>query len=202
VTIGEKEDWKMSKRIAPIGIIAEDDCDVACIRIFIHRIKSNERIGVKKFVGKGCGKIKRKANAWTNQLKTKGCKKLILVHDLDRNNLNELKNKINEAISPCPIKDYCICIPIEEMEAWFLSDTEAIQKSLNLPKKPSIRGNPENILSPKEKLGELVQRVSKNEKIYLNTKHNELIAKELSLNTVKDRCPSFKELYDFVEDKI
>ncbi len=192
----------MSKRIAPVGIIAEDDSDIDCLKVFIHRIKSDEKIGIKKFVGKGCGKIKRKANSWAVQLKTKGCKSLILVHDLDKNNLTELKRKINDSINPCPITNHLICVPIQELEAWLISDTKAIQKSLGLPKQPKITGLPENIDSPKEKLGELIQRFSNNEKIYMNTKHNELIANEICIDTIKKKCPSFVELYNFIDNKI
>lgn len=202
MNIGEREDLTMIKKFSPVGIIAEDDSDVDCLRIFIHRIKSNEKIGIKKFVGKGCGKIKRKANMWSEQLLTKGCKSLILVHDLDRNNYDELKRKIEDAINPCPISNHLICIPIQEIETWLLSDAVAIQRSLHLRKKPSVSGILETIDSPKEKIGELVQRCSDKEKIYMNTKHNEMIAKEISFDIVKSRCPSFIELYDFIDKKI
>ena len=187
----------MSKKMT-VGIIAEDESDVSTAKVLIHRIAKNNKIGVQKFLGKGCGKLKRKCNAWANQLHKKGCSTMIVIHDLDKNNLKELYSKIQESIAPCPIKKYLICIPIEELEAWFLSDPIAIQKSLKLKKIPKPKGLPENIKSPKETLGKLVDKASEGEKIYINTKHNEIIAEHLSLDIVKNRCPSFIPFNDFV----
>jgi len=75
------------KAAPPVGIIAEDDSDIDSARVLIHRISGNNKIGIRKFIGKGCGKIKRKCHAWANQLNMKGCSTLILIHDLDTNKL-------------------------------------------------------------------------------------------------------------------
>lgn len=188
--------------VPSVGVIAEDDCDVDSIRALIHRISGNDTIGIRKFVGKGCGKIKRKCNAWATQLKQKGCSNLILIHDLDRNDLDNLKDTLRKALTPCPIVNHLICIPIEEFEAWLLSDPEAIKASMRLQKKPNVKGLPEQINSPKEYLGKLIHMASNGEKIYLNTKHNVKIAEELSLEKTKNRCPSFMPFYDFVKKHI
>jgi hypothetical protein len=197
--IGEKEDLTMSK-ISPIGIIAEDDSDVICLKILIQRIIPSQNICVKKFVGKGCGKIKRKCNAWANQLSLRGCKVLFVVHDLDFNNINDLRLSLKKSLEPSPIKKHLICVPIQEMEAWLLSDPEAIKLSLNLSKAPNVKGRPEEINSPKEYLGEIIAKASNNEKIYINTKHNEKIVCNISIDKIQANCPSFKILYDFVEE--
>ena len=190
----------MSKTRCPhVGIIAEDESDVASAKALIHRIANNEQIGIKKFVGKGCGRIKRKCNSWANQLKQKGCSTLIVIHDCDSNILADLHIKIKGALDPCAIANYLICIPVQEFEAWLLSDPDAIKSGMNLKLKPNIKGFPETINSPKEHLGELIYKFSKGEKIYLNTKHNEKIAKELSIEKVTKRCPSFVPFRNFIE---
>jgi hypothetical protein len=181
-----------------VGIIAEDECDVDSARILIHSITGrSDTVVVRKFVGKGCGRIKRKCRAWASTLKTKGCKYLIMIHDLDRNDLARLRQDIENAVTPSPIKPYLICIPVEEMEAWWLTDPHAIQLALNLRKTPTIKGNPEYIPSPKERIGELVRQYSQKTKVYLNTEHNVKIAQHLDLTKAK-RCASFNPFFDFV----
>jgi Domain of unknown function (DUF4276) len=192
----------MSRHATPsIGIIAEDESDYYSIRILIHRISGNKHISMKKFVGKGCGKIKRKCNAWANQFKQKGCSILIIVHDLDNNDIVSLRDKIIQALAPNPIDKHLICIPIQEFEAWLLSDPDAIKKGMKLNKKPNIKGLPENIQSPKEFLARVIDTASKGEKIYNNTKHNEKIAIELSLEKAK-KCTSFIPFWNFVRTHI
>jgi hypothetical protein len=202
VSIGERGVLIMSKTRCPnIGIIAEDESDVESAKVLIHRIANNERIGIKKFVGKGCGRIKRKCNSWANQLKQKGCSSLIVIHDLDSHILNDLYLKIQKALEPCAIVNYLICIPVQELEAWLLSDPDAIKNGMNLKKLPKVKGHPETINSPKEHLGELIRKFSSGEKIYINTKHNEKIAKELSIEKATKLCPSFVHFRNFVEKR-
>jgi hypothetical protein len=183
-----------------VGIIAEDVSDISSIIVFIKRI-INKQIGSKSFSSKGCGKLKRKCSVWAEQLKLRGCNALIIVHDLDENNLHELYNYLQESISPCPFKKYFICIPVKELEAWFLSDPEAIQKTFGLQKKPNIKGLPETINSPKEYLEDLVYRYS-DKRSYINTTHNAKISEHTSLDLLKKKCPSFVRFYDFVANNL
>lgn len=185
-----------------IGIIAEDESDVNSAKVLIKRIANNDHIGIRKFIGKGCGNIRKKCNAWANQLMLKGCSILILIHDLDTKDLNNLSGELSSALSPCPINKYMICIPVKEFEAWFLSDPEAIQRAMNLKKTPRIVGIPEQINSPKEYLGSIVFKTSQKEKIYINTRHNEKIARVLSVQKVKARCNSFALFYNFVINNV
>jgi hypothetical protein len=202
VNTGKKEGLAMSKKNISIGIIAEDISDVDSAKILIRRILQNDRIGVKQFVGKGCGKIKRKCNAWAIQLKNRGCNVLIVLHDLDSSNLYDLNDKIFTALDPCPIKIHYICIAVQELEAWLLSDPEAIRVGVKLRYTPKVKQNPELISSPKEYLGEVIHRTSNKEKIYLNTKHNEMIARELSIELANARCPSFSRLHTFLSENL
>lgn len=203
VNIGKKADLMINKRKNPlVGIIAEDDSDVDSIKTLIHRISGNDLIGTKHFVGKGCGKINRKSNLWASNLKEKGCSLLILVHDLDNNDLKELEKKILSAIKPCPFDKYLICIPIQELEAWLLSDPDAIKSVFNLKKTPKITGFPYDINNPKEFLRNIIKKTSNNEIIYLNTKHNSKISQAISIDKVKEKNPSFITFYKFVVDNM
>ena len=127
-----------------------------------------------------------------------------MIHDLDINNLNDLKTKIESSLKPCPfdISKYLICIPIQELEAWLLSDPQAIKNSLNLKRLPKIDGLPFNINNPKEYLRDIIFIASNNEKRYLNTVHNKLISKELSIEKAKEKNPSFVPFYNFVKNNL
>lgn len=183
-----------------IGIIAEDNSDINTFQTLIRRISKKDKIGIKSFASKGCGKLKKKCKSWAEQLKIKGCTSLIVVHDLDKNDLNELEDELRSILNPCPIKKHFICIPIEELEAWILSDSMAIKSTLNLPSAPKEIMHPEKIKSPKEYLYSVVERVSKGYKFYIHTKHNEKISRISSIKLMKGKCPSFKKFYAFITE--
>lgn len=187
----------MSK-VKSIGIIAEDNSDFETSKILIKRIIKKDNIAFKKAIGNGCGKIKRKALDYSRDLKNRGCNLLILLHDLDRNQLVTLKAELDNKLAGSHIANYFVCIPIEEIEAWLLSDPNGIKEALNLRKAPNVKGQPEQIPSPKEKLEELVSICSNREKVYLNTKHNEIIATKISIDAMKQKCNSFLLLHDFL----
>lgn len=185
-------------KITKIGIIAEDESDFEATKIIVKRIIDNDKIGFKPRISNGCGKLKRKAYDYAVDLHKRGCNLLLLFHDLDRNNLTQLEKDLQEKLNGNPFENYFVCIPIEELEAWYLSDPESIKKTLNLKRKPKIKGKPEAIKSPKEYLGELIYSCSDKEKIYLNTKHNQMLSENVSIELMKTNCKSFEKLYNFI----
>lgn len=187
----------MSK-VTCIGIIAEDNSDFETAKILIKRILNKDNLCFKKAVGNGCGKLKRKALDYVIDLKRRGCDMVILIHDLDRNDHRDLYEELMNKIENAPLDKKLICIPIEEMEAWFLGDPDGIKATFNLTRRPRFNGRPETISSPKETLGEQIYLCSNKSTIFLNTKHNQKIAERICLETVKQRCPSFKQLHTFV----
>lgn len=192
------------KKNIKIGIIAEDESDVSSISCIINRIV-NKKIGTERFVGKGCGKIKRKSNSWAGTLKIKGCNILIIIHDSDTSDeqkVNILKREIVDSLQPCPIEKNLIVIPIQELEAWFLSDPNGIRNALNLKKTPKIDKNPEFIDSPKEFLEKLIFKTSNGEKYYINTRHNEIISQKISLESIRKKCKTFVQFSDFILSEV
>lgn len=187
----------MSK-IKCIGIIAEDDSDFESSKILIKKI-IKKNISFKKIVTNGCGSLQRKLFSHAVTLKNRGCDLLIVFHDLDKNRLVELKYNLEKKLNGNPFNSYFVCIPVEEIEAWFLSDPESIKKTFRLNKLPKIKGTPEGVSSPKEKLGEYVRIYSNNQALYLNTKHNSKLADNSLIDNIKQKCKSFKELVDFLQ---
>ena len=188
----------MSK-VKSIGLIVEDNSDFSCFTTLIKRIANRQNIKFKKFIGNGCGKIKKKALAWSTILYQRGCNVLILAQDLDRNDLNILKSELEASLKDSPINTRLICIPIEELEAWLISDPQGLKNTFSLKRLPKFKGKPETIDSPKEKLRDRIYYCSDKNLLYI-TKHNDKIAQEISIEQVKSKCPSFEKLYVFVND--
>jgi len=184
-----------------VGVIAEDRSDVHSIDRFIYLI-TKKRVDCKPFTGRGCTKIPKKSLVWAKQSYLKGCKILIIVRDSDTSNIQDIKNifsTLQSSLSTCPYRSdkYIITVPIQELEAWLLCDTKAIMKALKLPKEPKVTGNIEDINSPKEKLGDLIYRISK--KIYTNTIDNNKIVENIDIKKILQKCPSFRPFHDFVK---
>lgn len=201
MNIGRKAALIMSKKkkvkIKAIGLIVEDNSDFISFKTIISRLAQKDNLTFKKAIGNGCGKMRRKATSYADLLIRKGCDLIILVHDLDRNNLKVLRNELEQLVNKSNAKNKIVCIPIEEIEGWFLSDPEGIKNIFSLDRKPKVNGKPESIKSPKEKLEDFVYSCSNKSKIYLNTKHNDLLSANLDLDLISDKCTSFK---NFKED--
>ena len=127
---------------------------------------------------------------------------LILVHDLDTNKLEELRAELKRTTKGHSFDHHLICIPIQEIEAWFLSDGLALRDVCKLKKTPKMPISPEKVVSPKEFLENLVYKESNKGRRYLNTKDNEKMALKISLVETERKCPSFKELSLFLRGKV
>ncbi len=187
---------KKKIKVKAIGLIVEDNSDYNSLKIIISRLTEKDNLTFKKAIGNGCGKMRRKAISYANNLSRKGCDLIILVHDLDRNDFDVLKKELNEIINSSNAKNKFVCIPIEELEGWFLGDLEGIKDTFNLDRIPKINGKPELVDSPKEKLEDFVYQCSNKSKIYLNTKHNDLLSTNLDLEKISSKCNSFKEFQE------
>jgi len=182
-----------------IGIIAEDNSDVEVVyEIFKKYIKDNE-FKISKFVGNGCGKLRSKCDSWADNLFRSGCDYVFIFHDQDRCCKIKLRKLLENKICPKEYPNSLIVIPVEELESWLLSDSEAIKNVFGLKKQPKQIASCEDIKSPKEFLRDLIWTSGK--KRYLNTVHNKKIAQETSLDNLK-RCSSFSQFNDFVVERI
>lgn len=182
-----------------IGVIAEDKSDVDVIEEIIAKKRPRNRFKVRKFVGHSCGKVRTKCREWAKNLQMQKCTLLIVVHDLDENNINDLRTQLEAILQPSPIADHIIVIPIREIEAWLLADHSAINKTFGLKLKRIA--NPESIRRPKERLRDLVYLRSNKRKVYANTIHNKRIAANASVREFA-RCSSFVPLNQFLNNAL
>ncbi len=183
-----------------IALIAEDDTDCDTIREIVHRVL-DRNISTKKWASRGCSTLKKKLSAQLTAMSNRGCNAFIIIHDLDRNPQNNSLNdeaKLRQTLEALASKakgiNKHICIPVEELEAWFWSDPDVVKHIGRGNGIASI--NPHLIAKPKEQLIKL--SAGENSKPRYSTNENVKLAKMLNLDLCSDRCQSFRDLRDFL----
>ncbi len=180
-----------------IGIIAEEYSDLDVLHELTAKIVDVRRFSFgRKFIAHGCGKLRKKCRVWAEILIKKGCRHLIVLHDLDNNSQDELRTFLNRSVADLNFSGYIILIPKHEIEAWLLVDANALKKVFGMSKMPSVPSSPELILEPKEKLEEIVRKYSG--KQYFNSIHNRIIANRLEIRLLKRKCLSFADYPSFI----
>lgn len=182
-----------------IGVIAEDTSDIEVIGEILSKYLDKNRFSIKKFVGQGCGKMKSKCAAWVDNLSKLGCQHIFIFHDLDRNDEATLKKDIQEQVNKSTFKAPLIVIPTEELEAWLLSDVEAIKKTFSINAIIKPIADVEQVKSPKEHLGKMVKKLSG--KVYVNTIHNKKIAGHTEIESL-NRCNSYRPLNEYIVNNL
>jgi hypothetical protein len=191
------EDERILIVVTSVGVIAEDKSDVEVLASLFKKITSAQ-VRVESFVGNGCGKIRGKCLAWSENLHRRGCKLLVVVHDLDVGNASHIKSMLEAELATSAISLRIVVVPVYEIEAWLLADHEAIERALNLRLKIKKISNPETIARPKEYLRDLIWLKSEKKKRYINTIDNLKIANECYVANLR-RCTSFAPLESFIQ---
>lgn len=182
-----------------IGIIAEDDSDVDVIKEILGMYLPQPSFSTKKFVGKGCGKLRAKCAAWSVNLSAQGCDHILIFHDLDRYDEQVLRRELSEKLKCTGLKNTLIVIPVEELESWLLTDLNAIKEIFGIKTEVRQITDVETVKSPKEYLQKLVKKLSN--KPYINTIHNKKIASKLSIKKLMN-CSSFHPLDEYISNQI
>jgi hypothetical protein len=184
--------------MAGFVVLAEDETDAEAIRRIVRRRLQNPTI--RKFAGKGCARLRRKAEAWLSTVAGDGYDRAILIHDLDRDPQNHalndpkaLREQLNAIRCPAGITKL-ICIPVEELEAWFWSDSAVLAEIAGKPM--AALASPHKLSKPKEKLSELSR--GENRKPRYSTQDNARLAEMLDLELCASRCDSMRLLLQFI----
>lgn len=191
-----------------IGILAEDRTDAEMIEVLVRRIAAEHgapagALGTKFRCGGGCAQLRNKARVWMDQLvELDECDALVLVHDLDRDPQNgqlrdeqELRRMLGQIAAPPAVRPL-ICIPVEEIEAWFFASEKVLSEVCRSP--TAAYPSPHTIARPKEKL--LRMSMGANRKPRHSTNENRRYAELLELDACARRCPAFRGLRTFVTD--
>jgi hypothetical protein len=180
-----------------IGIIAEDQSDVAVMKELTWKMLQTRSVGFKCRVGDGCGKVRRKCGRWADNLVRSGCSWIVVVHDLDRRDERSLRAKLEQAIDGTGARATVVLIPVKEIESWLMYDPLALRTAFKGHTTPRLPPNPESLDDPKSALEKLIRLAFG--KIYVNTIYNERIARHVSLNCL-DRSRSFAPYVPFVKE--
>lgn len=183
-----------------IGVLGEDATDCSALRVILKRIVPKE-VGVRTKAppSGGCSALRRKAASYMEELRDSGCSAIVLVHDLDQDpenfqhkNVHEVRAQLQRILVPKGI-DYLICIPMEELEAWFWADQAILDRIAKGLAKASAA--PHTIRDPKGELRRLSAR-GHGKPIY-STNMNEELAQDLDLEECARRCEAFRDLRTF-----
>ncbi len=183
-----------------IGVIAEEKNDIEVLYELTCKLVRPSSFSFKKFIGHGCGTLRRKCNSWARNLLQRGCQHIVVLHDLDCYIESELRRNLRGKIEDIGFCGHIILIPRREIEAWLLVDADALAFVFNMRDTPRIPARPEAIIDPKRKLKEIIKRSAK--KSYVNTVHNKRIASAIDIEKLKIICPSFERYPMFVETYI
>lgn len=189
-----------------IGILTEDRTDAETVDVLIRRIAAEKgarpvALGTKFRTGGGCAQLRNKARAWMEHLvEIDECNALVLVHDLDRDPRNgqlrdesQLRQTLTKIAAPAGLVPH-ICIPVEELEAWFFASERVLHEICRAPR--SAHPSPHTIVRPKEELMKL--SLGANRKPRHSTNDNRRYAELLELDACERRCPAFRALTGFV----
>jgi hypothetical protein len=185
-----------------IGIIGEDKSDVASLKLLTKRISGRSDLKFKPKSANGCGALMRKCTAWADLLFNGGCDLLIVAHDSDKNDPQEIAEKLKAKLISSLFTNHVVVVPTQEIEAWLLSDPLAIKKAMKLDKLPNIKSNIESIVDPKEYLEVIVDRFSNGRRTYNYTLDNDKIASIISFNEIRKKCASFNTFFDYIVKNI
>jgi len=67
-----------------IGIIAEEQNDVEVMYALTCKLTAENNFSFRKFVGYGCGKLRKKCRAWAENLVAGGCTHLVVLSEVCR----------------------------------------------------------------------------------------------------------------------
>lgn len=178
-----------------MGFIAEEKTDVAALTTLARGITKDESFPIRSVSDSGCSNIRLKSTAWMADLAAKGCTHIVIVHDCDRWNEDELR-KVLEKHEPPDGVEHLICIPVEELEAWFWSDRKVLQKVAGRNGKLPRYRAPHLIKSPKEELERLSRRGRTHPSYSVNDNGN--LAKLLDHEVCARACPAFHRFREFL----
>ena len=177
------------------GLVVEGSYDEAALTELIHKC-AHSQVDV---IGRPCGSKQALMKRFPGFLEEfrygSDINKALVVRDANNEDpadlIKRMQSKVPDRVYPFPVKLLTI---VRELEAWLLADEIAI--SAVTGKKPSMVQKPENLGNPKERL----EKVLSEARIAYTAEVARKIAASVTIETLKARCPSFKQFCEAVFD--
>lgn len=184
------------------GVIAEDDSDCEAIKVLINRLAPADSVvrpSVKCRRGDGGGGVKQRGARFLSLLADQGCSAFIIVHDRDSHEESTLRETLAKRV--VGERDDCIiCIPCEELEAWFWSDQRVLDAIATKPGLAKAAPNPHLVKDPKGALTRLSMDGRRRPR-YAVTDNAQLM-KLLDIEACARACPAMHELRTFIAGRL
>ncbi|OJW14705.1 MAG: hypothetical protein BGO49_17105 [Planctomycetales bacterium 71-10] len=182
------------------AILAEDRSDAEALVILVKRILDREDLKIHKKGFSGCGELRRKAASHILDFARQGASRFIICHDSDGKDPGTVRKSVRDGIGgKLDLNSYrhAIIVPVQELEAWIIADAKAITSAIRSLVIADVR-QPETISSPKEWLVAQSRTGGKSRPLYAPATFNKQVAAFLDVPKVQAKCPSFRELVEFV----
>jgi hypothetical protein len=180
------------------AVLAEDSSDADSLEVLVKRISGiqNQKVFKKGF--NGCGELRKKSHRFVVQFSIWGAKRFIICHDSDGTNpatirrsvMADLRKKFRGQL------DLVIVVPVEELEAWIVADSEAVKRVIPSLSIRNVK-DPESLHRPKEWLRDESAR-GRSTPLYIPRIHNAQVVHFIDLSKLEMKCPSFRPLKQFV----
>jgi hypothetical protein len=183
------------------AVLAEDRSDAETLVALVRRILGDERLSVAQKGFGGCGQLRNKAESHINRFRRDGCTHFLICHDADGVAPAEIRRRVRGSMSASIAwseKTHGIIVPVQEIEAWMIADEKAVAAAIPSLSIPRV-AHPETIRRPKEWLVD-ASRTGNSKPLYAPAIFNPKVARALDVDGVAGRCPSFRELVDFVRN--
>lgn len=187
-----------------IGLIVEGHYDSAVLETLARR-DAQSPVTPSVFVCGGKAKLKQKLRGYPRYFEDVGnpVDKALVVCDADQKPPDEVRASLSQEIrnrASWPADKLHICVVRQEIETWLLADENAINSIAagrgGQDRVTRVPGELESITDPKQRLHHLLSKVG----LPATPEVYKQIAANVDLETLRQRCPSFREFEQAVRD--
>jgi hypothetical protein len=183
------------------AVLGEDASDTESLKHIIRKLANNASLSIKTKDFDGCGDLLNRGHRILKLFSDNGCERFVICYDCNGHDPTERRQEAERrVIRASGIQtDHVIVVPVQELEAWIIADNAAVQAVVRSWQVTDIT-SPERIRDPKEYLKKMSRGPNMKPR-YDPANHNPDIAKDLDLDKVAQKCPSFRPLVAFIKSK-
>ena len=171
-----------------LGVVVEEPSAESFVKVIAVRL----RVRIDTVDARGKGNLNRELDNYVDL--HPNCKKIIVL--VDSHCCPDPSVVQSQFATSSNDPRVHVCVVVHALESWLLADSQALARRLRATRLRT-RSNPESFCQPEEELERLFRIHGK---IYIKRRDPSLIAKDLRINVVTRRCPSFRRFIDMLRD--